>query len=153
MQNTVQINDRFTIAKFAPDEDQIRQAVDQGFRSLVNMQTSDEKDKLKLDPDVEGEIAKDAGLAYLHHPVDGEKLSTEVVDEFRRKAAGLPAPVLVHCASGKRSGAMVMMHIGSQQGMSGQEVIDKAEKMGFECDTEKLESFVRDYVDSHSENA
>ena len=151
MQNTVQVNDRFTIAKFAPDADQIRQAAQEGFRTLINMQTANEDDKLRFDPGEEGRIARDAGLAYLHHPVDGEKLNTDTVDEFRRKSAGLPAPVLVHCASGKRSGALVMMHIGSEQGMSGQEVIDKAEEMGFECDTEKLENFVRDYVDSHSE--
>lgn len=79
-----------------------------------------------------------AGLTYLHHPVDGEKLSEKVVDSFREKAERLPGPVLVHCASGKRSGAMVMMHRGVEQGMYGDEVIEKAESMGFECDTPDL---------------
>lgn len=151
MQDTVQITDRFTVARFAPDADQVRQAAQEGFRSMVNMQTADEEKKLKMKPQEEAEIARDAGLTYLHHPVDGEQLSEEVVDDFRRKVADLPAPVLVHCASGKRSGAFVMMHLASEQGMRGQEVIDKAEEMGFECDTEKLETFVRDYVDSHND--
>lgn len=150
MEHTVQINDRFTVAKFAPETDQIHQASQEGFQSIINMQTDDEEKKLKMKPHEEAQKAKEAGLAYLHHPVDGEKLSEDVVDGFRRKATELPAPVLVHCASGKRSGAMVMMHIGCDQGMTGDEVIQKAEEMGFECDTPELEKFVRDYVDNHN---
>ncbi|WP_259400254.1 hypothetical protein [Roseovarius sp. SCSIO 43702] len=50
MQDTVQINDHFTIAKFAPDADQIRQAAQEGCQSLINMQTDDEDKKLKMKP-------------------------------------------------------------------------------------------------------
>lgn len=150
MQDTVRINDRFSVAKFAPEADQIRQAAQEGFRSLINMQTDDEDKTLKMKPEDEGRRAEEAGLTYLHHPVDGEKLSDDVVDAFRRKATDLPAPVLVHCASGKRSGAFVMMHIAREQWMSGEEVIEKAEELGFECDTPELEKFVKDYVNSHS---
>ncbi len=101
MQDTVQINDRFMIAKFVPEADQIRQAAEEGFKSLINMQTDDEEKKLKMKPDDERQKAEDAGLTFLHHPVDGEKLSEDLIDDFRRKATDLPAPVLVHCASGK----------------------------------------------------
>ncbi len=149
MQDTVQINDRFTVAKFAPEADQIRQAAQEGFQSLINMQTDDEEKK-KMKPQEEGRRAEEAGLTFLHHPVDGEKLSEGVVDSFRRKATELPAPVMVHCASGKRSGAFVMMHIGCEQGMTGDEVIEIAEEMGFECDTPELEDFVKGYVNSHN---
>ena len=150
MQDTVQINDRFTIAKFAPEAEQIRQVAQEGFKSLINMQTDDEDDKLKMKPEEERQEAEQAGLAFLHHTVDGEKLSDNLVDEFRQKATELPAPVLVHCASGKRSGAFVMMHIGCEQGMTGEEVIKKAEEMGFECDTPQLEDFVKSYVNNHN---
>ena len=150
MRDTVQVNDRFTIAKFAPEADQIRQAAEEGFKSLINMQTDDEGTKQKMKPDEERQNAEDAGLTFLHHPVDGEKLSEDLVDDFRRKATDLPAPVLVHCASGQRSGAFVMMHIGSEQGMSGDEVIKKAKEMGFECDTPELEDFVKSYVDNRN---
>ena len=46
MQDTVHVNDRFTIAKFAPEADQVRQAAQEGFQSLINMQTDDEDKKL-----------------------------------------------------------------------------------------------------------
>jgi uncharacterized protein (TIGR01244 family) len=148
MQDTVRIDDRFTVAKFAPDREHFKQAAEAGFRSIVNMQT--EGEKKGIGPQEEARAAKEAGLTYLHHPVDGEKLSDEVVDGFRRKATELPAPVLVHCASGKRSGAMVMMHLAAEQGMTGDQVIDKAEEMGFECDTPQLEEFVKSYVNRHN---
>ena len=112
------------------------------------MRTANEKQDVT--PEEEREHAEAAGLTYLHHPVDGEKLSEEVVDSFREKAKTLPGPVLVHCASGKRSGALVMMHRGVEQGMSGDEVIEKAESMGFECDTPGLKDFVRSYVDKRA---
>lgn len=150
MENTVEINERFTVAKFAPDVDQVRHAAQEGFRSIINMQTEDEDKKLKMQPQEEGRVAEAAGLTFLHHPVDGEKLSDDVVDSFRRKATDLPAPVLVHCASGKRSGALVMMHMACEQGMDGEEVISKAEEMGFKCDTPELESFVKNYVNQHN---
>ena len=148
MQNVVKIDDRYTVAKFAPAANALKNAADEGFKSVVNMRTADEKQDVT--PEEEREHAEAAGLTYLHHPVDGQKLSEEVVDSFREKAEALPGPVLVHCASGKRSGAMVMMHRGVGQGLSGDEVIKKAESMGFECDTPGLKDFVRGYVDRRS---
>jgi protein tyrosine phosphatase (PTP) superfamily phosphohydrolase (DUF442 family) len=83
--------------------------------------------------------------------VSGDALDDEVVDRFREAIGRLPRPILLHCASGKRSGAMTMMHVASEQGMTGDEAIAKAESMGFECDTPELEAFVKDYVDRHRE--
>lgn len=148
MENAVQINERFTVAKFAPGREALREAADEGFRSVVNMREADERHE--LEPDEERRAAEEAGLIYLHHPVSGRHLSDEVVDEFRRKATQMPAPMLVHCASGKRSGAVVMMHMAAETGMSGDEVIEKAASMGFECDTPGLEQFVRNYADRHA---
>ena len=56
----------------------------------------------------------------------------------------------VHCKSGKRPAAFVMMHIGCQENMSGDEVIEIAEEMGFECDQADLEQFVKKYVNNNN---
>ena len=45
---------------------------------------------------------------------------------------------------------MVMMHLAAEQGMTGEQVIEKAEEIGFECDTPELEEFVKSYVDRHN---
>lgn len=148
MKNVVKIDERFTVAKFAPAIEALEEAANDGFKSVVNMRTASEKQDVT--PEEEREAAEAAGLTYLHHPVDGEKLSGDVVDSFREKVKGLPGPVLVHCASGKRSGALVMMHRGVEEGLSGDEVIQKAEAMGFECDTPGLKEFVRNYIDKRA---
>lgn len=57
---------------------------------------------------------------------------------------------IAHCKTGKRAGAMVMMHVASERGMSGKEALQQAEQMGFECDQPELKQFVEQYVDSHS---
>lgn len=145
LQDAIRITDRYTVAKFAPAPEAIGQAADEGFKSIVNLRTPDEK--LELGPDAEGRLVEEQGLSYLHHPVSGDALSDKIVDRFREKVEEMPGPVLVHCASGKRSGALVMMHMAVQQGLSGQQVIDKAAEMGFECDTPQVENFVRSYID------
>ncbi|WP_300438381.1 hypothetical protein [Christiangramia sp.] len=72
-----------------------------------------------------------------------------LIINFRQELESLPKPILVHCKSGKRSGAFVMMHIGCQKDMSGEEVIKQAEEMGFECDVPELEQFLKKYVNDH----
>ncbi|EMI18623.1 hypothetical protein RMSM_04451 [Rhodopirellula maiorica SM1] len=81
--------------------------------------------------------------------MDMQGISPEVVDRFREQYRKLPKPVFAHCKSGKRAGAMMMMHIAAEQGMSGEQTLEQAEKMGFECDQPELEQFVKNYVDSH----
>ncbi|MEQ8397921.1 protein tyrosine phosphatase family protein [Thalassobaculum sp.] len=148
MDDVIQINSHFTVAKSALDEAGIRQAAEDGFQTIVNLRTENEKQS--LDPEAEGRIVRDQGLSYLHHPVSGDDLSDKVVDRFRRTARTLPGPILVHCATGKRSGAMVMIHLAVEQGLSGDQAVEKAAHLGFECDTPELEEFVKGYVDRHT---
>ncbi len=147
MENAVAITDAFTVAKFEPEEEEYAMIAEEGFRSVVSLQTGDEDQKAT--PDEERRLAEDAGLAFYHQGVSKKGLSDAEVDRFRDRIESLPKPVLLHCSSGRRAGAMTMMHVASQQGMSGDEVISKAEEMGFECDTPELEEFVKSYVDRH----
>lgn len=143
-----QINDDISVAAFDPDKGSFKTFAEKGFKSLINLQTTDEDQN--LDPNKEEELANDNNLKYRHIVVSKENLSEATVDNFRKELENLPKPVVVHCTSGKRSGAFVMMHIGCQQGMSGEEVIKKAEEMGFECDQAELEQFVKKYVNKNN---
>lgn len=148
MDDVIQINSHFTVAKSALDEASIRQAAEDGFQTIVNLRTENEKQS--LDPEAEGRIVRDQGLSYLHYPVSGDGLSDKVVDRFRRTVRTLPGPILVHCATSKRSGALVMIHLAAEQGLSGEQAVEKAAYLGFECDTPELEEFVKGYVDRHT---
>ena len=146
-EDITKINDDIAVAAFDPDESSFKTFAEKGFKSVINLQTADEEQN--LDPGKEEELANDNNLKYSHIGVSKENLSETVVDNFRKELESLPKPVVVHCTSGKRSGAFVMMHIGCKENMSGDEVIKKAKEMGFECDEAELEKFVKKYVNEH----
>lgn len=148
MAEKMKINDQVTVGP-QPSEDEINQLNQQGFKTVVNFRT-DGEDEQPLSSDAEGEKVKSTGLKYLHIPVSMKSMGPELVDQFREKYPDLPKPVFAHCKSGKRAGAMVMMHMAVQQGMTGEQTLQKAEEMGFECEQEELREFVKNYVDNHS---
>lgn len=117
-------------------------------QSVVNLRTAEEDD-MPLSSQEEGEIVRELGMEYLHLPVSGSNLDSEKVDRFRQETAKLPEPILVHCHTGRRSGAFVMMDVAVKKGMSGKETVQKAKDMGFKCDVPRLEEFVENYVDSY----
>lgn len=148
MERVIQISDRVTVGP-QPTADEIRRLGERGFRSVVNFRTEGEEDQ-PLSPGAEGEEVRGAGLAYLHIPVSMKAMGPGTVDEFRREFAELPGPVFAHCKSGKRAGAMVMMQMAVERGISGDEALQQAEAMGFECDQPEIKEFVRSYVDGHA---
>jgi len=150
MDQVMKISDQVTVGP-QPSEDQLRQLGKQGFKSVVNFRTEGEEDQ-PLSPKAEGEMAKAAGMTYLHVPVSTKSMGPQQVDQFRREYPSLPKPVFAHCKSGKRAGAMVMMHMAVEQGMSGEQTLQQAEKMGFKCDQPELKEFVKSYVDGHGKN-
>lgn len=145
----MKINDQVTVGP-QPSEKQLKELREEGFKTVVNFRTEGEEDQ-PLPPKTEGEKVKEWGMDYYHLPVSKESMGPEIVDQFRNKFAELSKPVFAHCSKGKRAGAMVMMHIASEQGMTGEQTLQKAEEMGFECDQPELVEFVKNYVDSHTQ--
>jgi uncharacterized protein (TIGR01244 family) len=149
MKKTMKVNEQVTVGA-QPSEDQIQQLGKQGFKSVVNFRADGEEEQ-PLSPQAEGAKVKAAGMEYLHIPVSMKAMGPELVDQFRERFPDLPKPVFAHCKSGKRAGAMVMMNVAVEQGMTGDQTLQKAKEMGFECDQPQLERFVRQYVGSHSQ--
>ncbi|CFX41687.1 conserved protein of unknown function [Candidatus Filomicrobium marinum] len=145
MQNLITINKDFAVAKSEPHPEQLKEFAADGFRSIVNLQPKEEKQKIP--EDVERRLAKEAGLTYRHIAVSRNELDSQVVEKFRQEVETLPKPVVVHCASGKRAGALTMMHVGVTTNQSGEETLQHAKAIGFDCDTPQLANFIRDYVD------
>ncbi|MFL1894999.1 beta-lactamase hydrolase domain-containing protein [Aquimarina sp. 2-A2] len=142
------VNDEISVAAFDPDKNSFKTFTDKGFKSVINLQTEEEEQNVSTEK--EEKLAKENNLTYRHIGVSEDNLSEAKVNDFRQELETLPKPIVVHCKSGKRSGAFVMMHIGCQKNMSGEEVIEQAEEMGFECDVPELEKFLKKYVNEHS---
>ena len=145
MHDQMHINEQITSGR-QPTAEEFTQLAREGFRSVVNLRTWPEEDQ-PLSPEAEGAQVRDLGLEYLHLPVSTTDLTPEQVDQFRQALLQLPKPVYVHCHTGKRAGAFVMMHLAAEQGWSGQEALQKAEEMGFACDVPRLQEFFLQYID------
>jgi len=151
MDKTMKINDEVTVGA-QPSEEQIEQLRQQGFKTVVNFRTEGEEEQ-PLSPQAEGEKVQAAGMEYLHVPVSMKGMGPGTVDEFRSQFAGLPKPVYAHCKGGKRAGAMAMMHVSCEHGMTGEQTLQKAQEMGFECDQPELVEFVKNYVDQNTKKS
>jgi len=151
MQDTTRIDEHVTVGP-QPTQDDITALNSQGFQSIVNFRT-DGEDEQPLSPAAEKEAVLNAGMEYVNIPVSMKSMAPEVVDQFRDRYSTLPKPVFAHCKSGKRAGAMVMMHFACESGLSGEQTLRQADHLGFECDKPELKEFVKTYVDTHSRSA
>ncbi len=149
MPKRMKFNDQLTVGP-QPSENEIESLANEGFQSVINFRTPGEEDQ-PLSPEQEREKVKSAGMNYLHVPVSMEGMEMSRVDEFRKQYPSLPQPVFAHCKTGKRAGAMMMMHTAVEKGMSGEQALEQAKTMGFECDKPELEQFVKEYVNQRTE--
>ncbi|MCA9008017.1 MAG: protein tyrosine phosphatase family protein [Planctomycetaceae bacterium] len=148
MEGTMKINDEITVGP-QPDSQEIYEFGQEGFKTIVNFRAAHEQDQ-PISPQAEDQVVHDAGMEYLHIPMSMNSLNDAQIDQFREKYAALPKPIYAHCKSGKRAGAAVMMNLAVEQGKTGEQTLQKAKEIGFECNKPELKEFVRDYVDSHN---
>lgn len=146
MTQHMQINEQITVGG-QPAEGEIKQLAQDGFKTVVNLRTEGEEDQ-PLSPTAEGDKVRESGMEYVHFPVSKDEMSPELADEFRQRFPSFDAPVFVHCGSGKRAGAFVVMDKAIKQGWSGEDTLKQAEEMGFECKVPEIKEFVKSYVDS-----
>jgi uncharacterized protein (TIGR01244 family) len=104
-----------------PDEAALGQAADAGIRVVVNLRGEDEQ----LDFDEAG-LVSDLGMTYLQLPIAGASdLTPENVRAFSDLLAAIgDQPVLMHCSSGNRVGALYALHAGMYQGMDVEAAIE-----------------------------
>ncbi len=147
MKDLKKINDQITVSG-QPTAEDITQLKNDGFRTIVNLRTEGEEDQ-PMSPDEERKAVEKAGMRYVHLSVSSATMGPETVDKFRAQLPNFEGPVLVHCHAGMRAGAFTMMATATEEGWSGDETLEKAHAMGFECKAPELKQFVRSYVDGH----
>lgn len=146
MAHRIKINGGLSVDTGQPTREELGRLPQEGFKTVVNLRTAGEPNQ-PLSPEAEGEAVRQAGLNYVHIPVASTDPRPEQVDQFREKLSGVPGPVLIHCASGKRSGAFAILQVADQEGLSGEEALAKAKELGFDWKSPQLEGFVRHYLD------
>ena len=148
MDQQVKINEQASVGG-QPTKRELKKLAADGFKTIVNLRTEGEQDQ-PLSPAEEGEKVRELGMDYVHFPVDKEKMSADLEDEFRDRLPTFARPMFVHCSTGKRAGAFLVMDKAIAEGWSGEDTLAKAEEMGFECEEAEIRDFVKSYVDSHA---
>lgn len=126
MNHAVQITEDLTVIGQVRVE-QLHQAVEVGFQSVLNLRSPDE---LGFWQD-EGQVAENLGLQYLNMPLKLELLDEVTVTEILGCLDQLPKPVLIHCAAGMRSTAIALLKAAVKQGLTPEQTVEKARSLGF----------------------
>ncbi|MEQ1884464.1 MAG: sulfur transferase domain-containing protein [Bryobacteraceae bacterium] len=116
-----------------------------GFASIINLRQADEKG---ADIDSEAAAAKDAGIAFVHIPMNGAKPDPAVADKFMQTITSPgTSPAFIHCASGNRAAAMWMIKRGLVDKWEIDRAAEEAAQLGLT--SEALKKYATDYINSH----
>lgn len=115
-----------------PTEDDLKALKAKGFVGVVNLRNEGEPEQ-PIGPSAESGVAKGIGLDYLHYGVGGAPLNSEGVNSVldfldRHKEE----KVLVHCRSGGRAAALVLLYEAKKNGWTANEAIEKGRAMGLD---------------------
>lgn len=113
-----------------------------GFATVINLRT-EEEGSLEERAKVEAQ-----GLKYVNIPIGSDGFSPDKVAEFAEIIAKADeSPVLVHCASSNRVGAMWYIHQVLNKGVDESTALAEGKEAGLT--SERLEQSARDYVQTH----
>ncbi|MEX0742564.1 MAG: sulfur transferase domain-containing protein [Phycisphaeraceae bacterium] len=126
-----------------PAEADIAAIEAQGYRSVLNLRTQGEMDQLDFD---EREMLTSQGIGYHQIGIGGaEGLTDAVFDEVRAILSDADNhPLLVHCASANRVGAVWLAHRVLDAGLDYENALAEAKVVGLRSPA--LEQAARDYI-------
>ncbi|MDY6781318.1 MAG: protein tyrosine phosphatase family protein [Cyanobacteriota bacterium] len=147
MENVKKLSDELAVAMVQVTPEQMQQASQAGFKSLLNLRAPQEEGFLSD----EQQQAEAAGLKYVNLPVKPDAINDELTERVLQEIDQLPKPVLIHCKSGMRSGAMTLMYIATQQGMTANEAMAMGKQHDFDCDAHpQMKQFFEHYISEHT---
>ncbi len=119
-----------------PTADQLARAAASGYKTVVNLRVPGERGA-----DDEPAQVERLGMAYVALPIDGAEGITEAnARELRRLLDGAERPLLLHCGSGNRVGALLALAAYHVDGKSAEESI----RYGLDSGLTRLEPVVRE---------
>lgn len=127
-----------------PTLDGLRQIADKGYKAIVNLRGPKEP----FDLAGEQKLAAELGLRYYGVPVTGD-FTPEQARQFLEVMQGLKdEKVFVHCTTANRVGAMVMMLRVLRDGLSPDDALAEARRIGLR--SEKLLRFALSVLKSEA---
>lgn len=125
MDTVRKINEELAISG-QPTPDRLLQLVEEGYRSVVNLQSPNE---VGFWNDEQQKIEQ-LGLRYANFPIQTDSLNPERILWLIQQISELPKPLLVHCDSGIRSSIIAVMQIAIKQGIKAEDAFQKVTNLG-----------------------
>jgi uncharacterized protein (TIGR01244 family) len=133
------ISDQFSAAGQVSPED-LQQAAQTGFKSVLNLRSPAETGFVND----EQEQANAVGLEYANIPLSPTQANQESLNQVIQEIENLPKPILVHCAAGARAGAIALIAAANQQGLTPEQVKQKAQELGLKLEQPHLQQFLQE---------
>ncbi len=121
-----------------PTDEQFAALRDAGFATVINLRQPSERGNRD-----EAEMIAELGMAYVSIPVDGKAgLTEENAAALAAALDGAAGPVLLHCGSGNRVGALLALKAFWLDGASAEEALE----LGIAGGVTRLEPTVRELL-------
>lgn len=140
MTEAKKISDEFS-AGGQPDSEDLKHLANQGFKSVVNLRSLDETGAL-VDEEQQAEAA---GLQYVNVPIKSTEANAELTAKVLAEVEQLPTPVYFHCGVGGRASAAALIAFATQQKLSREAVLAKAQELGIDLEQPQLKQFLEGY--------
>lgn len=119
-----------------PTEDEFRRAADLGYKTVVNLRTDGEE--IPFD---EPALLESLGLKYAHLPIAGaDGITPENAAALAEILGEAEHPVLLHCGSGNRVGALFALDAHDRLGQDAETAL----QTGLDAGLTRLEPVVRE---------
>ena len=128
-----------------PDKEDLLELAQQGVKTVIDFREPSETENSNAT------MAREAHLDYVNIPVNKMTLSDADVTKFRAALDEKQGPFLLHCGTGARAGAMLLMKTAVDNGWSAQQAFETAANMGFDCNAHpEIKAFFTGYIERHS---
>ena len=131
----------YVVTAGQPEEEHLKRLAEGGYKTVVDLRTPGETPR----PDEWGKVVRRAGMEYVNIPVGHKNIDDETFDRFRGLIRdGGRRPVLVHCSSANRVGALLIPYLILDVGSTPEKAKEIAAEVGLRSN--RLERAALRYV-------
>lgn len=115
-----------------PTPDGLRTARERGIKVVVNLRSMGELEALEFD---EPALVAQLGMRYVSIPVTSATFGPSDADRLKTVLTETPGPVLIHCASSGRVGAVWALYLHRHRGVALADAIEHGRSAGLSSET------------------
>ena len=143
------LSDRLAVAG-APTAEDLRQLAAAGYRGLVDLRSDGEPRPQGLAPWEEAKLARELGLTYRQISVEPQLLGDALAHAVGAAVENSPAPVVLHCTTGRRAGTFALALLARDQDITVDDCLARGEAMGLDWTSmPRLRTFLARFVETH----